>query len=268
MIVRASANDSLTLPPGTILQLLYLEKRLMHQPCGTFIEVGVGLGHYSACLLAMGWTGMGYDIDEVSVAKASARNSAAVASGRYRVVASDWLQADGASTVDLILAAMVLEHFNDQDRFLFLQACARHLAPGGNCIFLVPGSPRDWGIEDEIAGHYRRYTQADLKKMLGSAGWIVRHVAGLNYPISNLLLPLSNYLTRRSENQKRRLTMQERTKLSGRRSVLGKTHTPLFMSLFVNRLTLYPFHLLQKIYRNAERAHVIYVECAPRRSDD
>ncbi len=240
----------------------------MHQPRGTFIEVGVGWGHYSECLLAMGWTGKGYDLDEVSVANARARNSAAVASGRYQVVAGDWLQANETSTVDLILAAMVIEHLNDQDRLLFLQACARHLGPDGICIFLVPGSPRDWGIEDEIAGHYRRYTQGELKKMLESTGWVVRHVSGLNYPVSNILLPLSNYLTRRSENENRRLTMMERTKLSGRRSVPGKTHTPSFMSLFVNRRTLYPFHLLQKICRDAERALVIYVECAPRRGDD
>lgn len=260
-------KETMILPPGTILQLLYLKERLRRQPRATFIEIGVGTGYYSKCLLAMGWTGVGYDIDEVSVAKARALNAEAVSSGRYRVVAGDWLRANEAPKVELILSAMVLEHLYERDSVRFLEVCAQHLAPGGKCIFFVPGSPLDWGIEDEIAGHYRRYTQAELKKEIESAGLIVRHIAGLNYPISNVLLPLSNYLTYRTENQKRRLPMLERTKLSGRRNVPGKTHMPAFMSLFVNRWALYPFHLLQKVFSGAERALVIYVECEPSRDE-
>lgn len=243
---------------------MYLEERLRQRSPGTFIEVGVGSGHYSACLVAMGWRGIGYDVDEVSLSNAESVNRAAVARGVYELKKGDWLRVDETMRVDLILAGMVLEHIEDSARDDFLAACRRHLASGGRCIFLVPGSPRDWGIEDEIAGHYRRYTPAELREFLESRGWIIHDLAGLNYPLSNLMLPFSNWLTRRSEGYKRQFTMQERTKLSGRRSVPGKTHLPDRMSLLVNRWTMYPFHWLQKLFRNSDRALVLYVECEPR----
>jgi SAM-dependent methyltransferase len=214
----------------------------------------------------MGWRGIGYDVDELSLAHAKASNSAAVEQGLYRLKAGDWLQADEAPRVDLILAGMVLEHLDDSARSVFLEVCGRHLTSNGRCIFLVPGSPRDWGIEDEIAGHYRRYTREELSGFIESMGWIVHDVAGLNYPLSNLMLPISNWLTRRSEAYKRDFSMTERTRLSGRRIVPGKTHLPDSMSLLVNRWTMYPFHWLQKLFRDADRALVLYIECEPRRS--
>ena len=35
----------------------------------------------------------------------------------------------------------------------------------GQIVIITPGSPKDWGIEDEVVGHVKRYTQEDMKKI-------------------------------------------------------------------------------------------------------
>ena len=45
------------LPPGTILQLMYLRERLENIKPGRFIEIGPGSGEISGLLLDLGWTG-------------------------------------------------------------------------------------------------------------------------------------------------------------------------------------------------------------------
>lgn len=248
------------LPPGTILQLMYLKERLRARPPGSFIEIGVGEGTLSACLLSLGWSGVGYELDAESAARAQSLNQVAVDHGRYRVSTGDWLRRPGAGRADLILSSMVLEHLSDADEALYLRRCHEHLSPDGTAILFVPGSPRDWGIEDETAGHQRRYAYAPLRGVLEREGWSVKHMAGLTFPLSNVALPLSNYLVRRAEAQKKALTPMERTRLSGRREIMGKTRFPGIAGLLLNEYALYPFHLLQKLCSRAERALVIYVE--------
>jgi SAM-dependent methyltransferase len=252
----------MVLPPGTILQLMYLKERLHRVRPGSFVEVGVGRGHLSACQLALGWHGTGYERDAESANAARETNRDALAVGRYRLIDGSWLDAPSGPKVDLVLSSMVLEHLSEADESRYLRRCREALAPGGMGILLVPASPPDWGIEDETAGHYRRYTYARLDELLRRERWSVRHMAGLTYPLSNVLLPLSNYLVRRHEGHKRGLSMQDRTAASGKRAVPGKTLFPRFMGLALNEITMYPFHLLQKLCSRASRALVIYVEFA------
>ena len=252
------------LPPGTILQLMYLKERLRCVRPGRFIEVGVGQGYVSECLLGMGWVGTGYELDPLSVESARRRNSGAITAGRYEIIVDEWLSSPISADADLVISSMVLEHLRDDQELAYFRRCRESVAPGGRCIVLVPGSPGDWGIEDEIAGHYRRYTFRRLKELAQVAQCEVQHLAGLTYPLSNFILPLSNLLVSRYEGAQRRKTMDERTRASGRRSVPGKTSFPPPFKLLLNEITLFPFYLLQKIFRHAQRALVIYMEFVPR----
>ena len=130
-------------------------------------------------------------------------------------------------------------------------------------IGFVPASPRHWGIEDDIAGHYRRYTRERLGELMQKAGWTLNYTAGLTYPLSNFLLPLSNYLVNKAEKKKLELSSMERTKLSGRRSVNFKTRFPSMVGLLLNRTVLFPLHLLQKLLASSSQALVLYFETAP-----
>lgn len=251
------------LPPGTILQLMYLKERLRYVPPGRFVEIGVGQGHLSACLLALGWHGTGFELDPESSRAALDLNRAAVAAGRYRVANVDWLECAPDVSVDLLVSCMVLEHFDDDGEARYLEQCRRWLSDRGIGVLLVPGSPDDWGIEDDIAGHYRRYSRESLGARLNALGWRVQHMAGLTFPLSNALLPVSNALVRRAEGARRTWSMADRTLASGKREVAGKTTFPAWAGLLLNDVAMYPLHLLQKLFRGARRALVLYAEFVP-----
>jgi hypothetical protein len=135
----------------------------------------------------------------------------------------------------------------------------------GTMICIVPGSPAAWGIEDDIAGHLRRYTAEALRERFSGHGWQVTHVAGLTFPLSNALLPLSNYLVRKAEAHKLSLSLGERTRQSGIRNVPMKTTFWPVFGLLLNERILLPFHLLQKHFSRSKRALVLYLEATPQR---
>jgi SAM-dependent methyltransferase len=256
------------LAPGTILQRMYVKERLKKRRPGTFIEVGVGQGLLSSALLDLGWTGFGLEVDAAAANTARLNNASAIETGRYSVLEADWIGASSLDAsipagVDLIISSMVLEHLNDEGEQEYFARCAKHLTPRGVCIALVPASMRAWGIEDDIAGHHRRYSFSRFEEMLPRLGWRLDHVAGLTFPLSNVLLPISNWLVARSESEKRRLDMAARTRASGRRKVYFKTVFPQFAGAILNEAVMYPFHLLQKAFLRSQHALVIYVECVP-----
>jgi SAM-dependent methyltransferase len=257
-------TEKIVHPPGTVLQHLYLAERLSRLGPGSFVEVGVGNGHASRVLLTHGWQGTGYDLNAAAVEHALEVNADFVASGDFEAFAADWLDGDaGVDRINLVLSSMVLEHLGDAEVTRYFAQAARALRPDGRAIFFVPGSPRHWGIEDEIAGHYRRYTVESFAARAAEHGWSVIHIAGLTYPLSNLLLSASNRLVRRAEADKQPLALKERTELSGDRDVPWKTGFPSWTGVILNETTMRPFHWLQKRYVDNDNALVIYCECTP-----
>jgi len=257
------------LPPGTILQLMYLKERLQKLPVGTFIEIGPGSGDITSLLLSLGWTGIAFDLNPETTDKVKSRFKPQVDAQQLSVKNDDFLNNQELfNSADLIISCMVMEHFDNSSQDLFINHAKKCLTPKGIMIGLVPASPTHWGIEDDIAGHYRRYTVASLIALLNKQHWQSLHIAGLTYPLSNLMLPLSNFLVTRKEKGKLQSSMLERTKLSGNRKVLFKTYFPNFMSLVLNKVTLMPFHLLQKLLSKSSNALVIYFEASPTKNND
>jgi hypothetical protein len=155
---------------------------------------------------------------------------------------------------------MVLEHWPETQVADFLTRARAHLTPSGRLGVFVPGSPRHWGIEDDTAGHLRRYQPGDFADLATAAGLVIRDLRGLTYPLSNLLLPVSNRLVRRSESHKLALGASEQTIASGARAVPFKTTFPSWFGWIANEVTLYPFHLLQVLARRHPSSLVIYCE--------
>jgi len=254
-----------TLPPGTLLQLMYLEERLRRLQPGRFVEIGPGSGEITDLLLRLGWSGASVDLEPATVDALAARFAAPVGTGRLHALSGDFLQGvvTPAGQADLVISCMVMEHLDDAAELRFMQQAARSLKPGGRMVGLVPGSPAHWGIEDDIAGHCRRYTREALASLAQRSGWTLGKVAGLTVPVSNLLLPVSDFLVRRAEASRIRLSPLERTRLSGRRNVRFKTHFPSLFGLLLNRATMAPLHWLQKRLADSPAALVIYFEAVP-----
>jgi SAM-dependent methyltransferase len=246
---------------------MYLDERLKNIAVGRFIEIGSGSGEITNRLLQAGWSGTVYDLSEETINNLNQRFANEISANRLTVVLGDFLNSpqelQQTQHVDIIISCMVMEHLNTEAEKKFMMLSASHLRVGGLMIGIVPASPRYWGIEDEIAGHCRRYSKEYLLSLLCSTGWKAEHIAGLTYPVSNLLLPLSNYLVRRHEANKLTLSSLERTKYSGHRNVRFKTHFPAIMKLLLNERVLLPLHWLQKSFADSNNALVIYFEATP-----
>ena len=168
-------------PPGTILQGMYLQERLKRQPPGRFLEVGCGSGWVSALLLKHGWTGSGIDLHAPSVARAQEINQTSVDAGRYQARQIDFFESDpllDQNQFDLIISCMVIEHLDDAVERAYFRRCRQLVGDGGLLITIVPASQAHWGIEDVIAGHFRRYTQESLARSLDEESWNLDHIAG------------------------------------------------------------------------------------------
>lgn len=61
---------------------------------------------------------------------------------------------------DLVLALDVIEHIKDDSEAI--QILKRALKPGGVAIITVPAYKWMWGVQDDVAHHFRRYTMSDL----------------------------------------------------------------------------------------------------------
>jgi SAM-dependent methyltransferase len=61
---------------------------------------------------------------------------------------------------DVTILFDVLEHI--EDTLPFLEAVLYHLKPGGVLLVNVPALMAFYGVYDEVAGHYRRYTKKTL----------------------------------------------------------------------------------------------------------
>lgn len=255
------------LPPGTILQLIYLRERLAKSQPGRFIEIGPGSGEISNLLLDLGWSGISYDLEPRAVERLKDRFSLEISEGRYQVHTKDFLILDSSAVVkvDLIISCMVMEHLNQDLEDKFMRHSSELLRDGGRMIGLVPASPLHWGIEDDIAGHCRRYTRDSLHELASSNGWKIHHLAGLTFPLSNILLPLSNFLVSRAEKLKLTLSDLQKTKASGIRDVRFKTTFPRVLSLILNQYVMLPLHWIQKAFSSSGNSLVLYFEAIPQR---
>lgn len=92
------------------------------------------------------------------------------------------------------------------------------------------------------------------------SNFIIKNITGLTYPISNILLPISNYLVKRKEAANSKLSMIQKTKLSGERKVFLKTYFPNIFLIFLNKITINTFYILQKKFSNSSKCLVFYFE--------
>ena len=144
----------------------------------------------------------------------------------------------------------VIEHIEDDLEFAKMLHGAT--ADNGYLYIAVPARDDYWGIEDETTGHFRRYTRATLTDLLHQCGYEVPEVISSNVPTSNLLLGLSNAVIRNQESNKLSMNKEHQTVTSGVREIRWKTVYPSIFHLILNRFTLWPLHLLQKLFFDSD----------------
>lgn len=213
----------------------------------SFVDVGCGSGSVSAELCRRGLTGMGIDSspDAVNVTRSMLRQY--VDAGRFEAYCVDVHEVVANREEDVAISMMVAEHVIDDVRFV--RAVERMVRPGGQVIIGVPGRRDHWGFEDEVVGHLRRYEREDLRKLLVSAGLTEVRVWSVAVPVANLLYHLGNRLVRRATGAGiMAQSSKEQTSSSGIRDVPWKTVFPGWCAAILNRRTLYPLFLLQRLF--------------------
>ena len=83
------------LPPGNILQYIYLKERINSIKTNglkSFIEVGSGNGNVSKIFLDKGFRGLGFDLNESACENNKLRNSDYIKKNDYKVFNEDFRQ--------------------------------------------------------------------------------------------------------------------------------------------------------------------------------
>jgi glycosyltransferase involved in cell wall biosynthesis/phospholipid N-methyltransferase len=83
-----------------------------------------------------------------------------------------------AEQVDTVVCLNVVEHVADD--LGALRNIHRALQPGGKAIILVPQGQEIFGTMDEALGHYRRYSQSQLRGVMQQAGFDIESVIEFN----------------------------------------------------------------------------------------
>jgi SAM-dependent methyltransferase len=84
----------------------------------------------------------------------------------------------------------VLEHVDNQNKFL--EILYTNMVPGGRLFITVPSFNILWSEEDRQAGHYRRYRNKELHKLLDDYGFDVLYAS---YFFSFLIIPIFLFRT-------------------------------------------------------------------------
>lgn len=249
------------LAPGHILQHEALWYELKELPSGFFLEVGCGIGLISNYLLKKGWKGIGIDLNEEPIQINKEINKKFIDAKKYHCQRGDFTTYQDSTTkssgYDLVISSNVIEHLEEPTFSEFLKNMVSSTKTKGQIVIITPGSPKDWGIEDEVVGHVKRYTQADMEKISRDFNIKPINIFGITYPLSNFLLGLSNYLVKKNEGYKLSNSDYQNTIESSLRKNSLKTEFPTWTRILINKFTLYPFIVLQKIFKKHPRSLMI-----------
>ncbi|HEU5022241.1 MAG TPA: bifunctional glycosyltransferase/class I SAM-dependent methyltransferase, partial [Bryobacteraceae bacterium] len=143
------------------------------------LEIGAGVGNMSRHLSARRQSYVASDINSEYVGQLDnlfCHRPYFVARTLDATRAEDY--APFERQMDTVVCLNVLEHIEDD--LATLRSIRTLLQPGGRLILLVPNDPRAYGTVDKEIGHYRRYTPAHLRQLVGEAGYEVDDILKFN----------------------------------------------------------------------------------------
>ena len=128
------------------------------------LDLGCGPGNTLHRLMPWGDVfGADFSLDALAFARTK---------GIRRVFSGDSMAVPLASaSIDCVVALDMLEHVED-DRAA-LDEIRRILRPNGAFLLAVPAFMALWRHHDEMYGHFRRYTRAELQRRVRDAGLVI-----------------------------------------------------------------------------------------------
>ena len=141
-------------------------------------DIGGGNGYVS-----MGLAQAGFNVVLVEPGRVGAANARQRGLNNVICATTDTAKFD-ASSLPAVGLFDVIEHIEDDSRFL--ASLRRLVKKGGRLYATVPAYSALWSAEDIMAGHYRRYSLKEIKRVLSAAGF---HVEYSTYIFRILPLP-------------------------------------------------------------------------------
>ena len=148
-------------------------------PGARILEVGGGIGTFTRRRLDDGASSV--VVVEPEPQCAAVLEDRLAADPRVQVVRELLPGAPGvaaAAPYDLVVCQNVLEHINDDAAAIADMAGA--LAPGGHLALVVPAGPRLFGPLDDAYGHWRRYSDAEVRRLVEGSGLVVEELHRIN----------------------------------------------------------------------------------------
>lgn len=138
---------------------------------GRILDVGCGTGANLEMLSEFG-EAEGIDVSKEALAFCRERGLKKVREGEAeRLPFPD-------NSFDLVTGLDVIEHL-DHDQ-AGLKEMHRVLRPNGRALLFVPAFMFLWGVQDEVSHHRRRYTLAEIKRLVQEAGFEIERATYVN----------------------------------------------------------------------------------------
>jgi SAM-dependent methyltransferase len=147
-----------------------------HGVSGSFLDAGCGGGDVSLHLARKGWSGTAIDMSGDAVARART-----LLADHTSIRVERGSLFDQTGPFKAVFAMDVIEHLEDDAAVLAKLSLL--LAPGGHLVVSVPSNPREWRWDDDVFGHYRRYTESDLRDKLYAAGLTPVEIWDFTFPV-------------------------------------------------------------------------------------
>ena len=143
------------------------------------LEIGAGIGNMTQYLARGRRSYMATDIDGEHLARMRVRFR-----GRPNLAVKECDLRDSGdfaglrARFDTVVCLNVVEHVdNDLGALRNLRSA---LEPGGRAVILVPQDQRIYGTLDKVLGHYRRYSESELRARMEQAGFTVEQIVSFN----------------------------------------------------------------------------------------
>ena len=217
------------------------------RPGGSFMEIGAADLTLTRELLERFDAGLAVDFtDDLPQSYAALPDEL---KSRLEISNADVMIEDVPGEYDCIIACEVMEHIEDDSRFL--ERLFDRLKPGGQLLISVPAKQKFWTVHDELVGHLRRYERTMFVEQASVAGFSDVRVLAYGYPWINWLSHLRVWLARRTLTDRSDWDQQQQTAMSNHRQIPGWLSGSL-APLLVNRVTIWPFAVFSRLFNRLD----------------
>ncbi len=154
------------------------------------LDIGCGSGLMTKVLAEASGEVVAVDVSEeaIDVTRGALGEATTVHLKAVDVFNSSEAVSEWRESFDLVMLSEVLEHIPDDEGAL---ATARELlGDRGWLLLTVPGDPNLWNVDDERAGHVRRYTREELNRKLTERGFQIHEIINWGFPLTKWLYRL------------------------------------------------------------------------------